>query len=543
MGRRHASSRSTSFRAAILQRVNESRSTLVTLGYAGIAALAAAFALSTARGAWTLTVPLGPPGESIRLAMDAIGASFLLLAAIAFETAPISFAGTVLALLAANGFALVVGVGLAQLPVRRSEAGSLWRILSCLICLITIFAIAGSPGVDFAVIRAAPAEGWHASVILFLTLAAAALLVRTNGLLAIYLLIRVLLDLCGPAQPLWWCVPFLLFGGIGAAFAALRAAVDDTVHEVLASGSLYQIGLAMVGIGLALLARAVDLPAITTLALQATWLSVVCHALCRALLLRCADAVEQGAGTRHLVRTGGLIHRMQSTALCCLAGLFAASIVPPGLGFAAFWLLFQSLLAAARASGFALQLLIVVVAVLIAFSLGIGAIAAVRTFGVVFLGRPRTPRAAVAEEPSRSTRWSLTALAILTALLGVFPGPALAVSADWSGSIGALAPLTLRPAMETPGYASVAVAAFLLAAGSTLHVALRRMGAQERRREAAWSDGFAAPPPWLPFGDPATQYGPVSFTEPLRRIATPWRLPALPVARWRDALRALLLPP
>ena len=39
------------------------------------------------------------------------------------------------------------------------------------------------------------------------------------------------------------------------------------------------------------------------------------------------------------------------------------------------------------------------------------------------------------------------------------------------------------------------------------------------RREAAWSGGFAPPPPWLPFGDPTTQIGAASFAEPLRRVA------------------------
>lgn len=498
--------------------MSESRRTLVTLGCAGIAGLVALLALA---------VPLG---------LDPLGASFLLLAAVTIEVAPVAFAGTVLALVATDGFLLVVGVAVALVglghphPNSPPLRGRGWGCWSCLACLIALFALAGSS--DFAAIRAAPPDGGHATAILLLTLIAALLLARANGLLAAYLLVRVLLDLCGPMQPMAWCVPLLLLGAAGAVAGSLRAAVADTVHDVLSILSLHQLGLAAIGIGVALMARAVDLPAIATLAVHATWLSIVCHALCRTLLLRCAEAVEQGAGTRHLVRLGGLIHCMPRTGWSCLVGLFAVSMLPPGLGFAAFWLLFQALLGAARAGGFALQWLIAAVALLLAWSVGVAAIGAVRLFGAVFLGRPRTPRTAAAEEPPRLVRWWLGALAALTALAGVLPGLALLP--------GPLS-LTLRPAVEAPGYAPVAVAALLTLAACAALWTLRR-GSQERRREPAWSDGFAAPPPWLPFGDPATQYGPLSFTEPLRRIAAMPRLPALTLAPWRDRLLAWLSP-
>ena len=47
-------------------------------------------------------------------------------------------------------------------------------------------------------------------------------------------------------------------------------------------------------LGVALFARAVDLPSVTSQALAAAWLALVAHMLCRTLLLRCADAVESG---------------------------------------------------------------------------------------------------------------------------------------------------------------------------------------------------------------------------------------------------------
>jgi hypothetical protein len=54
---------------------------------------------------------------------------------------------------------------------------------------------------------------------------------------------------------------------------------------------------------------------------------------------------------------------------------------------------------------------------------------------------------------------------------------------------------------------------------------LMRQSGPGHRHEPAWSGGSAPPPPWLPFGDPTTQIGAVSFAEPVRRIlgsGDPW---------------------
>jgi NADH:ubiquinone oxidoreductase subunit 5 (subunit L)/multisubunit Na+/H+ antiporter MnhA subunit len=228
---------------------------------------------------------------------------------------------------------------------------------------------------------------------------------------------------------------------------------------------------------------------------------------------------------------------MPVTAGSCLVGLFAIAVLPPGVGFAAFWLLFQSLLAAARIGDLGLQVLIVGVAALATLSVGLAALAAVRLFGVAFLGVPRTPRAAVADDAPRAVRIILGSLAAATALLGMLPGIALLPAAGWTRATGSMAFLILRTGAETPGYSSVAVAGLFAVAGLVAMRVSRRTS--EQRREPVWSGGFAAPPSWLPFGDPATQFGPVSFTKALRRVlALPPAIVAIHgrIGRCRDAV-------
>jgi NADH:ubiquinone oxidoreductase subunit 5 (subunit L)/multisubunit Na+/H+ antiporter MnhA subunit len=531
--------------------------------------------------ATSLSPPIGTPGSVMHIVLDPLGAAFLLLlfvpaipcavyAAVAPDAGPaataglpLSLAAMMLTVLASDTFCLVLGLagmGMAGwlLLAPRPDAGRtakaaqscLRRTVFAVVCLVVAFALMAPPAIpwlacDFAAIRAAPPEGWRAGAVFALTLSgaaglaallpvqawigrlggASALLAGGGTTIGLYLLFRVLLDLCGSAQPLWWGVPLLMLGGACAVAGPLQATIETRLEPLLAIGSLHQTGLAVMGLGLALFAHAVDLPQMAALALGAAWLLLVTHALCRTLLLLCAGAGQRGAGTFRLDRMGGLIHGMPVTGRCALAGLLGAAMLPPGLGFAGFWLLFQALLAAFRIGGAALQLLIALAALAAALSVGLAALAAVRVAGVVFLGRPRTPRAAAAEEPPRALRLCLVGLAVLTGLGSVFPSLALLPAARGLARLAngsGLGPaLTLRPGTEVPGYAPVVIASLLALAGYALLWLSRRRG-PGHRREPAWSGGFAPPPPWLPFGDPTTQIGAASFADPLHRILASW---------------------
>ena len=504
----------------------------------------AVVALVGGTGRMALALPVGPPGASILMALDPLGASFLLLlsaammpCAVCQQITPLPVLGMALTLLAADGFTLALGLVLLG-------AAASWRTVTFVVVLL-------APIGDFAAIRRSPPEGLHAVAAFVLVIAAAgALLAATSfprkrepnpahiamAALSGYLLLRLLWDLGGQTQPWWWGVPLLLAGAFVMVAALLRASLADTLPAVLAVASLHQLGMAIVAVGVGLIARAVDLPSTTSLAFDAAWLSTVCYVLCGALLMLTADAVTMAAGTGRLDRLGGLIHPMPVTAMTCLLGLFGVALLPPGLGFAAFWLLFQSLLAAARVGGFGLQVLLGLIAALTGLSVGLASLAAVRVFGVAFLGRPRTPRTAVAEEPPRRLRWSLIALAAFVSVLGVMPTLALLPATGWTHAT--IRVLTLRTGAETPGYSAIAIAALLAIAAIGACFALRGRRSRDLRREPAWSGGFAKPPSWLPFGDPTTQYGPLSFVEPLRRAMQRLRNELRSqIARWRAVLR------
>ncbi len=464
----------------------------------------------------SLALPIGPPGGATQLALDPLSACFLLLVfiaavpcALAAGTArdaaparlaalPASLAATTLTLLAADPFTLMAGLALSALSawaLSVSDASAprqLGAVAFGIVCLTTAFALAStSPGWldhDFAALRAAPPQGWRLGAVAVLGLTGAGAVMPwpawlprsgrspacSDGIgtvLGFYVAIRLLFDLGGSAQTLWWGVALIVLGAAAALHGSLRANFAGDLHAALSVGTLHQVGVTAISLGMALLARSADLPSVTSLALDAASLQIVGLALCRTLLLLCAAAACQGAGTRHLDLLGGLIHRMPVVAICTLAGLFGILALPPGLGFAGSWLLFQSLLGATRVGGFPLQLLLAAVVASVGLSMGLAAIAAVRLFGVAFLGRPRAPRTAAAEEPALPVRLSLIGLASLTVLLGLFPGIAL-LPARRAFSLLIAAPprmqgvpLLLTPDAGMPGYAPLAIAALLALAG------------------------------------------------------------------------------
>jgi formate hydrogenlyase subunit 3/multisubunit Na+/H+ antiporter MnhD subunit len=531
-------------------------------------------------------LPLSVPGLPALVALDALSAWFLLLVGLAgacsalFALAhgnhgaprllaayPLFLAGMALALAAADGMTLLLGfeaMSLASwvLVAADHEAAENRRAArlylgfavfsgACLIPAIGLLGVGGD--LSFAAIRAAPPAGWQAAAVLGLVVAGAgakAGLVPLHGWLplahpaapshvsalmsgamtkvALYVLARLLLDLCGPAQPLWWGVPLLVLGAASAVLGALRANLEEDGKTLLACSTIENVGLVALGLGLSACFRAADLGVLAGLAAGAALLHALNHALFKSLLFLGLGEVLHGAASRRLDRLGGLIHAMPWTAAAVLVGAAAAASLPPLSGFASEWLLLQALLAAWRVGDLAFQVLGVAVVAAVALAVALAAAAMVRLFGLVFLGRPRTPRAAGASDGPRLARLALLLPAGLTVLLGLLPGPMLALAEP---AVLLLVPagvteslvqhgsaLTLRVGDGGSRYWPLGIALLLAAMAGGIWWLLRGRSPAGVARGPAWDCGFAAPPQHLPFGDPVTQPSAAGLGQPLRRM-------------------------
>ncbi len=412
--------------------------------------------------------------------------------------------------------------------------------------LLLAFGLLAGPegGYGFAAIRAQPLAPHFAGLVLFLVLLGAgskaglvplhvwlplahpaapshvsALMSGVMTKVAVYGFIRIVFDLLGPTA-WWWSVPVLAIGGATAVLGVLHALMESDLKRVLAYSTIENIGLIFVGLGLALAFRANGLPAAAALALTAALFHVLNHALFKSALFFGAGAVLTATGERQMERLGGLIHGMPVTSGVVLLACAAISALPPLNGFASEWLAFQAILLSPQLPQWGLKLLVPAIGAILALSAALAAACFVRVFGIVFLGRPRTPAAAKAAEVDR---WSLSAMVILAGLCvlaGILPGFVIdAVAPAVQGLVGSRMPaqaglgwFSIVPVAESrSSYNGLLVLGFIAASASLAAFAIHRLASHALRRGPAWDCGF-------PQSSPATQYSASSFAQPIRRI-------------------------
>ncbi len=341
------------------------------------------------------------------------------------------------------------------------------------------------------------------------------------SLLGLFLLLRLLLDLPGAAAPVGAGVVLLLIGLGGALEATTGALRDSRLRAAVGRLASVPTGLMAASVGLCLIARADDLPILAGTALDAMLLLLPMQALGGLGVLVLAQAMEAEGGAGALKRLGGLAQSMPRASL--LAGVFASLLgfVLPAGAFAGLWLLFQDALAVGRLGGWLAFLMPVAVLAMMAAA-GLCLAGWLRLGSVAVLGRPRTPRGAAALDIPPARVRATCALLLLPLLVGLLPGGWLRMLAPLrlalaSDAVGADLPVFR---LVAPGGGTSLSPLPLLLSGMLLVWILRRacgrLSERPVRYAPSWEGGAPPPPPWLPFGDPATQVGAVALPQALR---------------------------
>jgi len=531
---------------------------------AGLAALSVAALLAPSDA--VLALPIGPPWAASLLALDPLSAWFTLLLGLAGCFAsllvgpasraelvgfPLFLLGMALCLAAADGFTLLLGFEAMSLAswamLHDRRAARLYLIFAvfgggCLMGALGLLS-AGAGSLGFAALRAAPPEGWAAVAVLLLVLPGvaakaglaplhlwlplahpaapahvSALMSAVMVKVALYVLLRLVFDICGPAQAAWWGMPLLAAGAASALLGALRANMETDSKAILACSTIENVGLIAVGLGLALMFRGADMAVPAGLALAGALLHAMNHGIFKCLLFLGVGVAQAQAGSRRVDGLGGLLRNMPVLGWSMLVAALSAAAIPPLSGFASEWLLLQALLGAWRTGDALFQFTALAALALVAMAVALGAAAMLRLWGLVFLGRPRGPRVAGAEDASHA---ALILPAALCVVLGLFPAGALAlmrpVLTPWLGPEFAMpgGPLGLAAGDAGARYLVLPVVTLL----AILAAMLWRAGAGRGHATApAWDCGYLAPPAHLPFGDPLTQPSGAGFSQPIARM-------------------------
>ncbi|MGC8763025.1 MAG: proton-conducting transporter membrane subunit [Acidobacteriota bacterium] len=214
--------------------------------------------------------------------------------------------------------------------------------------------------------------------------------------MGVYGLVRLLLLAGHP--PRAWGYVLLAMGAASALGGVAYALAQHDLKRLLAYHSVENVGIIVLGLGAALLAKTSGLEGAALLAAAGALLHTLNHGLFKGLLFYSGGAAAQAAGTRDVEELGGLLKRMPYTGAAFLAGSAAICALPPFNGFVSEWLVYAGLLTGALRGADTPSVVLFAAVPSLALVGGLALACFAKASGVVFLGEPRSLEAARAQE-------------------------------------------------------------------------------------------------------------------------------------------------
>jgi hydrogenase-4 component B len=326
--------------------------------------------------------------------------------------------------------------------------------------------------------------------------------------MGVYGLVRVTSFFAEP--PMWWGGVLFALGALSGVLGVAFAIGQHDIKRLLAYHSVENIGIIVLGLGLALLGRSMHAPELAALGLAGALLHTWNHGLFKALLFLSAGSVVHATGTREIDRLGGLSKAMPRTALAFLVGAVAICGLPPLNGFVSEYLLYVAMFRSVATQEGRAWLTGAFGAPALAL---IGALAVacfVKVHGAVFLGTPRTAHAEKAHESPRAMLVPMAMLAAACAVIGLAPiavAPTLdrAVAA-WAPELASsVAPIARAAPLGWISATSASLVLMIAIVALTLRALVRRGPVSAA---GTWDCGYAAP-------TPSMQYTSSSFAQML----------------------------
>lgn len=340
-----------------------------------------------------------------------------------------------------------------------------------------------------------------------------------------------------PDPPLQWGGIVLGLGVVSGVLGVAFAIGQHDLKRLLAYHSIENIGIIVMGLGLALIGRSLHRSDWVVLGLSGGLLHVWNHALFKGLLFLCAGSVIHATHTREIDHLGGLGKEMRWTSLGFLVGAVAICGLPPLNGFVSEFLiylgLFRTLIPRMGpdwsfvGASFAAPALALIGALAVACF--------VKVYGAVFLGSARSEHAQHVRESPASMLGPLGVLVACCFLIGLAPvlvTPLLAQAvSSWAPDLSDAGPQLARLAP----LAWITIMGLLLLLGLVLGgvVLWLRLRGSVVEEGPTWGCGYAAPTSRM-------QYTSSSFAQMLvglfgwalrPRIRKPGNLPLFPQKR------------
>ncbi|MBR2866314.1 MAG: NADH-quinone oxidoreductase subunit E [Alistipes sp.] len=305
----------------------------------------------------------------------------------------------------------------------------------------------------------------------------------------------------------------LLSGIVTGLWGVILAAMQNDIKRLLAYSSIENIGVILIGLGIAAVGHAAGSSLIGMCGLCGALLHTVNHSLFKTLLFFSAGNIYSKLHTTAMNQMGGLAKHMPVTAIIMLLATVAICALPPLNGFVSELLIYIGMFNGVSDGHEVLYS----VAGIIALSLigGIVVLAFTKLYGVVFLGTPRSTHVAESTEVDNTRIGAMAIPAAFILFIGLLPQyairPVAVVAESISGADNSIAVNHFAPTLEAlsaTGWALIAVVIMLFV--------FKHKAQSTRKIESGptWGCGFTAP-------NTRMQYTGESFSEGLESIGKP----------------------
>jgi len=315
--------------------------------------------------------------------------------------------------------------------------------------------------------------------------------------IGIYGLVRVGFLLL-PEPPLSWGVLVLGLGVCSAILGVVFALGQHDLKRLLAYHSIENIGIILMGLGIALIGAYAHRPAWMALGLAGGLLHVWNHGLFKSLLFLAAGGVIMRNHTREIDRLGGRAKTMPYTAAAFLLGAVAICGLPPLNGFVSEWLVYLGLLGpfSGTAPGEFQVLALAAPALALVGALAVACF--VKVYGTVFLGLPRHQAPRGRDVPATM----LLPMALLGAccvVIGVLPALGVAAVMPAVAQATCTARAAVTAALAPAGALQPWTLALAIALPALLGLSYLWMARRPAATAGTWDCGYARPTPRMQY--------------------------------------------
>ncbi|MBQ5594572.1 MAG: NADH-quinone oxidoreductase subunit E [Alistipes sp.] len=305
----------------------------------------------------------------------------------------------------------------------------------------------------------------------------------------------------------------LLSGIVTGLWGVILAAMQNDIKRLLAYSSIENIGVILIGLGIAAVGHAAGSNLIGMCGMCGALLHTVNHSLFKTMLFLSAGNIYSKLHTTAMNQMGGLAKHMPITAILMLFATMAICALPPLNGFVSELLIYIGMFNGVSDGHEVLYS----IGGIIALSLigGIVVLAFTKLYGVVFLGTPRSHHVAESTEVDNLRIGAMAIPAAIILIIGLFPQYAIRPIAIVAEAITG-ADKSIAVDHFAPTLGALSAAGWLLIAAILLLFALKHKLQSNRKIEQGptWGCGFTAT-------NTRMQYTGESFSEGLESIGRP----------------------